>query len=68
MPFCVALRSDHPDSGKPESPEHQEEPEVDIAHAVARALIAGDRPEQVERQATSMMKTPESRNVNSVEM
>src|SRR2546428_11457182 len=49
MPFCVALRSDHPDSGKPEPPELQEEPEVDIAHAVARALIAGDRPEQVER-------------------
>src|SRR5437879_5825260 len=49
MPFCVALRPNHPDRGKPESLEHQEEPEVDIAYAVARALIAGDRPEQVER-------------------
>src|SRR2546426_12693028 len=49
MPFCVALRPDHSDSGKPESLEHQEEPEVDFAHAEARALIAGDRPEQFER-------------------
>src|SRR5437867_11364979 len=45
----AVVRSDHPDRGKSESLEHQEEPAADIAHAVAGALIAGEGPEHVER-------------------
>src|SRR5205809_5213703 len=45
----AVISSNHPDGGESESLEHEEEPQVDITHPVARALIAGDRPEQVER-------------------